>query len=250
MSGIVAPPVAFPPARGCASAAAVPRIFAVVVTRNRPQLLRQCLEAIKAQTRRPNAVLVVDNASGAETRQVIAGFPRVRTLRQEVNLGGAGGFHVGIAAALRAGADWLWLMDDDGRPHDRDYLGTLLDRAERAGADLAAPLVLDVDAPDRLAFPVRLGFRICSGLAQLAGQGDMPGFTNLFNGALIGADLFFRIGLPDPRFVVRGDKVEFLFRARRAGARILLATGTYFLHLYRPRMLGHRVEAYAARAAG
>jgi rhamnopyranosyl-N-acetylglucosaminyl-diphospho-decaprenol beta-1,3/1,4-galactofuranosyltransferase len=135
-----------------------------------------------------------------------------------------------VEAALRDGADWIWAMDDDGRPRDPTCLDGLMAAASRTGASLAAPLVLDADAPERLAFPLRVEGRTRFTHAEVRGRGDLRGFAHLFNGALIAAPLLFAIGLPDPRFVVRGDEVEFLYRARRAGARIALATGTAFLH--------------------
>jgi len=154
----------------------------------------------------------------------------VRVLRQTRNLGGAGGYRAGMEAALRLGADWVWVMDDDGRPEGEDCLATLLSAAERRGAAMAAPLVLDVEDPARLSFPVRVRGRTLFEAEPVRRHGEIEGFAHLFNGALIAAALLQRIGLPDPRFVIRGDEVEFLYRARRAGARIVLATGTAFLH--------------------
>jgi rhamnopyranosyl-N-acetylglucosaminyl-diphospho-decaprenol beta-1,3/1,4-galactofuranosyltransferase len=205
-------------------------VVAVVVTHDRPLLLRRCLAAIAAQSRRPDLVLVVDNASGAETARILGEFPEVRVLRQARNLGGAAGYRIGMAAALQAGADWLWVMDDDGRPEREDCLALLLATAARRGAALAAPLVLDVEDPGRLAFPVRVRGRTLFAAEPVRRQGEIDGFAHLFNGALIAGALLHRIGLPDPRFVIRGDEVEFLYRARRAGARIVLATGAAFLH--------------------
>lgn len=207
------------------------RVVAVVVTRDRPALLRRCLEALETQTPRScDAVLVVDNASGAETAEVLRDFPAIRVLRHPHNLGGAAGYRAGMMAALRDGADWVWAMDDDGRPRDPDCLHALLCSATKANALLAAPLVLDVDQPERLAFPLRVAGRTRFTHAEVAHCGVLPGFAHLFNGALIAAPLLFAIGLPDPRFVMRGDEVEFLLRARRSGARIALCTATAFLH--------------------
>jgi rhamnopyranosyl-N-acetylglucosaminyl-diphospho-decaprenol beta-1,3/1,4-galactofuranosyltransferase len=207
------------------------RIVAVVVTHDRPALLRSCLSALMAQApRAPDLVLVVDNASGSETARVLAEFPSVRVLRQRRNLGGAMGYRVGMEAALRVGADWLWVMDDDGRPARPDCLAELHAAALRRDAALSAPLVLDVAETARLAFPVRLRGRTLFEAEPVRRYGEVEGFAHLFNGALIAASLLFRIGLPEPRFVIRGDEVEFLYRARRAGARIVLATGTPFLH--------------------
>jgi rhamnopyranosyl-N-acetylglucosaminyl-diphospho-decaprenol beta-1,3/1,4-galactofuranosyltransferase len=207
------------------------RVVAVVVTRDRPVLLRRCLEALAAQAPRScDAVLVVDNASGPETAEVLRDFPAIHVLRQPHNLGGAAGYHAGMMAALRDGADWIWAMDDDGRPRDSDCLHALLSSAMKGDVLLAAPLVLDVDQPERLAFPLRVAGRTRFTRAEVAHCGVLPGFAHLFNGALIAAPLLFAVGLPDPRFVMRGDEVEFLLRARRFGARIALCTATAFLH--------------------
>ncbi len=212
-----------------------PRVVAVVVTHDRPALLRRCLEALAAQApRAPDSVLVVDNASpGPGTARVLEEFPAARVLRRPENLGGAAGYRAGMEAALRDGADWVWAMDDDGRPRDPDCLHGLLGAAARTGAVLVAPLVLDVDAPERLAFPLRLGGRTRFTAAELGECGDdLRGRAHLFNGALIAAPLLFSVGLPDPRLVIRGDEVDFLLRVRRfAGdAGVVLTPRCAFLH--------------------
>ncbi len=206
-----------------------PRVVAVVVTRDRPALLRRCLAAVAGQTRPPDETLVVDNDSpGPETGAAVAAFPGVRHLRMPANLGGAGGFHIGAETALRAGADLVWLMDDDGRPQDPHCLQRLLAGAEPNG--IVAPLVLDAEAPERLAFPIRLRGRTRFHAAEVAGHPRIGGFANLFNGALVGAGLFRAVGLPEPRFFIRGDEVEFLYRALRAGLPVRIETAARFLH--------------------
>ncbi len=202
----------------------------VIVTRDRPVLLRQCLDAVLDQARRPDAVVVVDNASQHATGALLDEYPGVRRIRLAQNLGGAGGFQAGIRGALDDGADWLWLMDDDGRPAGPDCLARLLATAAARRAELVGPLVIDAEEPRRLSFPVRIAGRTLFEADAVARHGSVPGFAHLFNGALIGAGLFRRVGLPDPRFFIRGDEVEFLFRARRAGARIVLDTAARFLH--------------------
>ena len=202
----------------------------VIVTRDRPALLAQCLRAVAAQSRAPDVVLVVDNASGPETQRVLAERDGLRVLRMSENLGGAGGFRAGISHALECGADWIWLMDDDGRPQELTCLGELIDTAAATQADIVGPLVVDVDRPERLAFPIRINGHTWFGAADVAAHGQVAGFVHLFNGALISAALFQRIGLPDARFFIRGDEVEFLIRARRSGARIVLETRAPFLH--------------------
>ena len=205
-------------------------VAAVVVTRDRPALLDACLHAIRSQSRPPCTTIVVDNASGPATAGVLRAHAGVRTLRMVRNVGGAGGFWAGIAYALHSGADWLWLMDDDGRPARADCLLRLLATAQAHGADMVGALVVDVDTPARLSFPIRIRGRTVFDVQTIMGHGPVPGFAHLFNGTLVHARLFRLIGLPDPRFLIRGDEVEFLFRARRAGARIVLDPAAAFLH--------------------
>ncbi|QYC12021.1 glycosyltransferase [Brevundimonas nasdae] len=92
-------------------------VWAVVVTWNRRVLLEQCLQALMAQTRACDRVLVVDNASDDGTAERLAAWgDRITVLRLDRNTGGAGGFSAGVRAAVQGGADRVWLMDDDVLP--------------------------------------------------------------------------------------------------------------------------------------
>src|SRR5215469_16397890 len=94
-----------------------PRVTAVVVTYNRRDLLLEALAAVHAQTRVPDAVIVVDNASTDGTGAAVrAQFPAVQLAELTRNTGGAGGFAYGMARALDGAADLIWLMDDDTVP--------------------------------------------------------------------------------------------------------------------------------------
>ncbi len=84
------------------------RVFAVVVTYNRRPLLEECLQALGAQERPVDRVLVVDNASTDGTAAFVRNeHPEVQLLALAENEGGAGGFHEGLKAAHAAGADWI-----------------------------------------------------------------------------------------------------------------------------------------------
>ncbi|MGN6244219.1 MAG: glycosyltransferase [Motilibacteraceae bacterium] len=118
---------------------AATRVVAVVVTHRRRDLLRACLAAVQGQTRRPDVLVVVDNASADGTaEQVRAEHPEADLVVLSRNTGGAGGFTAGLAHALGHHApDLLWLLDDDCVPHPT-ALERLLDVAV---SDLAPALV-------------------------------------------------------------------------------------------------------------
>jgi rhamnopyranosyl-N-acetylglucosaminyl-diphospho-decaprenol beta-1,3/1,4-galactofuranosyltransferase len=172
----------------------------------------------------------VDDASpGSETAAVVAAFPRVSYVRHLSNCGGAAAYRTGVEVALSVGADVVWLMDDDARPAGTDCLERLVSSTE-VGTGVAAPLVLDEDDPERLAFPIRRGGRTRFRAAEFDAVKYVEGFAHLFNGVLVRTEVFRTIGLPDPRFVCRGDEVEFMLRARRAGITVRIDTKARFLH--------------------
>ena len=107
-------------------------VCAVVVTHRRPDELAKSLDVLSTQSRLPDQLIVVDNASEDRVRDLVNGQPIPTTyLPSRRNLGGAGGFALGILHALAAGAHWVWLADDDGHPQDSEVLATLLACAEK-----------------------------------------------------------------------------------------------------------------------
>ena len=206
-------------------------VVAVVVTRARPQLLAESLTAIAAQTRRPDGVIVVDNGPDEETAAVVAGVDLPATyLPSRHNLGGAGGFALGMLTALAQGADWVWCADDDGRPADPTVLATLLDCATTRGLAEVSPAVTDKADPGRLAFPLRRGLRWRTAVTDFTPGEFLPSYASLFNGALFRADAFRAIGVPDLRLFIRGDETEIHRRLVRSGLRFGTTMRVRYLH--------------------
>ena len=108
-----------------------PSVCAVVVTYNRVDLLVRCLDHLERQSRPPDEILVVDNASTDGTAEMLAGRDSITVMRLPENVGGAGGFERGLERAHADGHDWLWLLDDDTLAEE-DCLATLLEGARRA----------------------------------------------------------------------------------------------------------------------
>ena len=100
-------------------------VAAVVVTYNRLELLRQCVEALRAQTAACD-ILIVDNASTDGTANWLASQPDLHCRNTGSNLGGAGGFHFGMRWAVEDSYEYVWLMDDDTLPQP-DALEKLLE---------------------------------------------------------------------------------------------------------------------------
>lgn len=237
----------------------------VVVTFNRADHLDALLESVAALSPAPGGVVVVDNASTDETPAVLGRWQqrlgdRLTILRQQENTGGAGGFSAGVEAAYAAGAEWLWLMDDDVTVLP-DALARLAPWAARFGCVTGRrydfdgrPFRWQNRFSDVLGVPLALRgdpFQPDGWFEQTAGN---------FEGMLVHRDVVARIGLPDPRFFIVWDDAvygwlahretraavvdEFVMRRARAvrqrevGSRNLNATSDlYRFHVMRNRAL-------------
>lgn len=209
-------------------------VFAVVVTHRRVDQLATSLDVLTSQGRLPDHLIVVDNDCDERVRALVAGQPIPTTyLPSRRNLGGAGGFALGMLHALAAGADWIWLADDDGHPHGAGVLATLLACAEQHGLGEVSPMVCDLTDPDRLAFPLRRGlvWRRRVDELKIDGAGNLlPGIASLFNGALFRASTVDAVGVPDLRLFVRGDEVELHRRLVRSGIPFGTCLDAVYLH--------------------
>jgi len=205
------------------------RVAVVVVTYNRADLLVRMLDGLAAQTRRPDLVLVIDNASTDHTRAVLAGrhdLP-LEALHLAENTGGAGGFHTGLKVGHAQGFDRLWLMDDDVVPAP-DCLETLLRYDEAALAavreDLQGRLVEKAAIRFDLRDPRAIKPKTAMVETTYGTRAAMPELVELenvaFEGFLVRREVVDAIGLPDPSFFIFYDDVDFAVRARRAGFHI------------------------------
>ncbi|WP_205471215.1 glycosyltransferase [Nocardioides sp. SYSU D00038] len=204
-------------------------VAVVVVTHNRADLLQGMLRGLAALDPAPEAVVVVDNASTDHTPQVLAEatVPGLRVVRSEENLGGAGGFRLGVRTAYDEGWDRLWLMDDDVVPAP-DCLGVLLATDEdclmAVREDRAGRLV--EKAATRFDLRNPLAVRPKTGMVETewGSREAMPERVELenvaFEGFMVRRRVVERVGLPDASYFIFYDDVDYAIRARRAGFRI------------------------------
>lgn len=228
-----------------------PTLAATVVTHNRLDML---ILTVRRLLEQPVAhVVVVDNASTDGTAAWLAAQddPRLIVHRSETNLGGAGGFSVALQLARDlTQADWIALMDDDGRPQTGalDAFRRLdLTGWDAVGAAVFHPdgRICEMNRPYRNPFwspgaflrtlarmPLgrgRAGFHLRDDDYRPDGPVrpvDMSSFVGLF----ISRDALQRAGLPDPRLFIYGDDQLYTLRMRRQGLRIGFAPQVRFDH--------------------
>jgi GT2 family glycosyltransferase len=207
-------------------------VCAVIVTHNRRELLVESLEAVLGQSRRPDGVLVVDNASDDGSREMLAErFPAVEVLTLTRNEGGAGGFHEGISKAHAQGYGSIWLMDDDTVPN-RDALEGLL--AAREIATDATIFASKVIWSDGQIHPMNRPFVAWGATERMiwaaeAEAGLVPLRAGTFVSMLLPRETVDRFGLPEKRYFIWSDDIEYTARVLRDSPGFL-ATRSIALH--------------------
>lgn len=217
------------------------RFVAVVVAFNRQDLLRECLDALAAQTVPLAGVVVVDNASTDASVDVASSHPvGADVVRLTRNTGGAGGFAVGLTRALEVhGPDWIWIMDDDTIP-----TGTALaelDAVVRADGGkpelglVASRVVWTTGEDHPMNTPRRKPFVGRRERAAAESLGTVPVRSASFVSSMVRADAVRESGLPLADYFLWNDDFEFtakLLRTRRG----VFAPKSVVLH--KTRLLG------------
>jgi GT2 family glycosyltransferase len=208
-------------------------VIAVVVTYNRQALLLQCLAALSRQTRAPDLILIVDNASTDGCREALSSEgwlkrENVKLLTLIENIGGAGGFATALQNVLdRNESAWVWLMDDDAVPRP-DALEILLTAAGGDYGNLYGSLAV---AGEECAWGLRL---IDRNRELIVRAEDMPPLARVahlpFLGFLVHTDLVHEIGLPDATLFISVDDVEYCMRARKHGANVICVSQSRIEH--------------------
>ncbi|GAA1710289.1 hypothetical protein GCM10009809_03290 [Isoptericola hypogeus] len=198
-----------------------PTVVAVVVSYNRAALLGAALDALAAQTRPVDRVVVVDNASTDDALTVAREHPSApEVVALKRNTGGAGGFTVGLAAAVAdLGADLVWLMDDDTVPTPT-ALGNLLGARDAYDGDVAAMAsrVVWTDGTDHpMNTPRSRPGASPDALRRAKAAGAMPVRSMSFVSMLVDAVVVRRLGLPVADYFIWNDDFEYSTRLLRRG---------------------------------
>jgi len=187
------------------------RVAALVVTYNRKELLAECLAALQQQTYPLNHILVINNASTDGTAEMLtSSFPDVEVRTMPENLGGAAGFRKGLEWAMELDVDWVWAMDDDTIP-DPNSLKSLLEASrERNYAALGSTVVWT----DGRLHPMNHPWPDLRRPFLRSNYGRLVHWLS-FVSVLIPKSTLQEYGLPNARFFVWNDDIEYFTRVSR-----------------------------------
>lgn len=221
------------------------RIATIIVTFNRLNLLKECVEGILRQTESVDAIYIVNNASTDGTSLFIEDLAKktsnINVLTLPFNIGGAGGFHAGLTAAVRDKYDWYWLMDDDAEP-EPDALEKLTAWIENDDSIVAVTsAVVDTDGGIQNEHQGFVGEKFCINPASIALH-RRPRFQIdyfSFVGPLLRHSAVERVGLPLAKYFIWHDDKEYSLRLSKIG-RLFCIPSSRLIH--KDQLMSGRVK--------
>ncbi len=235
-----------------------PHVTIIVLNWNGGRETLDCLASLRRVDYPRFDVVVVDNGSeDGSPRAIRERFPEVTLIETGENLGFTGGNNVGIRHALERGSDYLLLLNHDTEVAP-DFLTRLVEVTEaEPDVGMAGPLIYYHARPDHLwsaggivdrrrgeARMLGIGQRVDGAFRQVREVDFVSGCA-----LLVKAPVVARIGLLDDRFFAYYEEVEWCWRARRAGYRIVVVPQARVWHKISPeaRAASPTVHYYMTR---
>ena len=199
------------------------KIFVVVVTFNRLELLKKNIQCLR-QNQPIHSIVVVNNGSTDGTGDWLDSQTDLTVIHQ-TNVGGSGGFYTGIDFAYKAGADWVWCMDDDVFPR-ANCLEEMLKEANNPQIGILAPRRLmegEIFCHDFQGYNLTNPFKSMYKDRLNNAEVNTPTFIQgtAFEGPFIRREVIAQIGLPNKDLFIFCDDTDYCLRAVLAGYKIL-----------------------------
>jgi len=210
-----------------------PKVFIIILNYNGKDFIQKCLASVFKLDYPNFEVAVVDNNStDGYFEAVKINFSKAHFIKNEANLGFSAGNNAGIRFALERMADYVLLLNQDTEV-EKDFLGKLIEVAE---ADEKIGLVSPVIFNGRNKQIWFSGGKIkwLKMRAQHIATAASKDFyeTEIISGCvlLIKKAVFKEIGLLDEDFFLYYEDVDFSLRAKKAGFKRMVATGSRVYH--------------------
>ena len=234
-----------------------PLVVTVILNTNRREDTLAALASLSASDYPNGQIIVLDNASQDGSLAAIRStYPQVHTIELRENLGYAGNNNVGIWEAIRLGAGWVFVLNEDTllAPDCLAYLVSAGESDPQIG--ITGPMVYHHSEPGVI--------QSAGGVLETGwqsrhrgqnepdqGQYSEPQAVDWISGCaiMVRRAVIEQVGVLDARFFYYYEETEWCLRAFRAGWKVLHVPQARLWHKgvqrdYRP---GPNVTYYATR---
>jgi hypothetical protein len=206
-----------------------PLVISIILNTNRREDTLACLRSLKEQTYGNQRAIVLDNHSTDGSEEAIqAGFPEAQIIPIQENLGYAGNNNVGIEAAMKQGADWIFVLNED-TVMEPDCLRQLIQAGEGdPKIGILGPMVYHHNEPEIIQSAGGMITKYWSGIHLGKDEPDMgqyhaPHQVDWISGCaiLLRRAVIEQAGMLDPRFFYYWEETEWCVRTAKAGWKLM-----------------------------
>jgi len=212
----------------------------IICNWNKRDDLLKCIDSVLQSDYQRFDLFVVDNAStdGSADAVITAYGDRIAVIRNKINSGGSGGFNSGMRAVLNKGYSYICLLDNDVilEKNALNELYSLLESDENIAA--VGAKILSMSDEGRLQefgakiawdqynlSPFYKGHREQERLPDIIDSDYVPACA-----VLVRVEVIRKVGLMDESFFIYWDDVEWFYRMKRNGYRIVACNRAVVRH--------------------
>lgn len=208
-----------------------PLVFVIVINYNGVKYLETCFSSLQQQTYRNYRIIMLDNASTDNSVEFTQkNFSKIFIIQEKNNYGFAKGNNLAIKFALNQKADYVFLVNNDTEV-ERDLLEKLVNAAEEDSIGIVGPTVFDLKdkgAVQELGMAVdKFGYPLA--IKTLSKKNTCVFFVSGC-AMLIKSKLLCKIGLFDEKYFMFAEDLDFCWRARLSGYRIIVVEDSKIYH--------------------
>ena len=206
-----------------------PFVYIIILNWNGLDDTLECLDSL-SEINYPNYdIVVIDNGSMENQGDVIKKtFPSVKLIKNEMNKGFVFANNQGIEIALKSGAEYILLLNNDTIVK-HDFLDVLIEYAElNKDIGILSPKILYYDSDTIWSMGGRInyltGFSIMIGKRKQSEKHSSTIEPDFITGCamLIKKGVIEKIGLLDPIYFAYYEDVDFSYRTKNAGYKIMV----------------------------
>jgi GT2 family glycosyltransferase len=188
------------------------KIAAIVLSFSREDDLKKVVFNLKNQTRKPDEIIVIFQGTNPNILNWLNAQTGI-TVKQQGNIGSAGGFTSGLKMSIEKGYQWTWLLDDDAVPE----LNALEEMTSCPYFDYKKTGYLSsvVMNPSREVYMSPVAENSNTWYGNVMQDGCVPTSSSTWIGCLISSQAVIDYGLPVEEFFMYEEDLEFTSRVAR-----------------------------------
>lgn len=207
----------------------LPLVISIILNTNHREDTLECLASLHLSTYSNHKVIVLDNRSDDGSVEAIrVKYPSVQILELEENLGYAGNNNAGIEQALKMGANWVYVLNED-TILDEECLTQLVAVGERDCAiGILGPMVYHHEEPEVIQtaggkFGQRWDAYHLSVDEKDNGQYKDPHQVDWISGCgiMVRREVIEQVGMIDERYFYFWEETEWCLRAGKKGWKVM-----------------------------